>query len=71
VVEGRYDLIGPDGDIFLPQLWESSIQPGWNVSMALWPIPEKAQTTKPEEVTKDPAHNSDDGLGFVEVVEDS
>ncbi len=36
--EGHYDLIGPDGSIILPQAWEQIIQPGWNITMQMWPI---------------------------------
>ncbi|KAI1757591.1 hypothetical protein F4782DRAFT_135191 [Xylaria castorea] len=35
---GHYDLIGPDGMIILPSTWEEIIQPGWNISMHMWPI---------------------------------
>lgn len=38
VNEGHYDLIGPDGEIILPQVWEDVIQPGWSISMHLWRI---------------------------------
>jgi hypothetical protein len=27
VAEGHYDLIGPNGDIILPQVWETVIEP--------------------------------------------
>ncbi|KAF2142206.1 uncharacterized protein K452DRAFT_194906, partial [Aplosporella prunicola CBS 121167] len=27
VHEGHYDLVGPDGEIILPQIWETVIQP--------------------------------------------
>lgn len=37
VREGYYDLIGPDGDIILPVLWERFIRPGMQVSMRMWP----------------------------------
>lgn len=40
VGEGYYDLVGPNGDIILPQVWDSVIQPGWTITMHLWPIPE-------------------------------
>lgn len=40
VQKGHYDLIGPDETIILPQVWETTIQPGWSISMQLWPIPE-------------------------------
>lgn len=43
VAEGHYDLVGPDGDIILPQVWETVIiEPDWDTSMHMWPIPEKS-----------------------------
>ncbi|KAL3463759.1 hypothetical protein BJX64DRAFT_256111 [Aspergillus heterothallicus] len=41
VAEGHYDLIGPNGDIILPQVWETVLEPDWNITMHMWPIPEK------------------------------
>jgi len=38
VQEGQYDLIGPNGDILLPTLWEEIVEPGWAVTMHMWPI---------------------------------
>jgi hypothetical protein len=29
VLEGHCDLIGPVGEIILPQVWEESVKPGW------------------------------------------
>ncbi|KAH8763829.1 hypothetical protein BGZ57DRAFT_902929 [Hyaloscypha finlandica] len=40
VAEGHYDLIGPNGEIILPRVWETIIEPGWSISMYMWPIPE-------------------------------
>jgi hypothetical protein len=40
VQEGHYDLMGPDGTIILPQLWDTMIRPDWEVTMYMWPIPE-------------------------------
>jgi hypothetical protein len=40
VQEGHYDLVGPDGEIILPQVWEDMIKPGWAVTMHMWPMPE-------------------------------
>ncbi|KAK3368447.1 hypothetical protein B0H63DRAFT_76313 [Podospora didyma] len=37
VSDGHYDIIDPNGDIILPWLWERVVQPGWQVSMQLWP----------------------------------
>ena len=39
VDEGHYDLVGPDGEIILPQVWESMVQPGWAITMHMWPMP--------------------------------
>jgi hypothetical protein len=41
VAEGHYDLIGPNGDIILPQVWETVLEPDWTITMHMWPIPEK------------------------------
>jgi hypothetical protein len=38
VHQGHYDLVDPDGSIILPQLWESTIRPGLEISMHMWPI---------------------------------
>ncbi|KAF7549480.1 hypothetical protein G7Z17_g6360 [Cylindrodendrum hubeiense] len=38
VQEGHYDLIGPDGEIILPQVWERLVQPDWAVTMTMWPM---------------------------------
>ncbi|QIX00123.1 hypothetical protein AMS68_005640 [Peltaster fructicola] len=40
VLEGRYDLIGPDGEIILPQVWETTVKPGWEIEMVMWPMEE-------------------------------
>lgn len=40
VQSGHYDLIGPDGEIILPQVWETMIEPDWSITMTMWPMPE-------------------------------
>ena len=40
VVNGRYDLIGPDKEIIMPNYWESTVEPDMHITMMLWPIPE-------------------------------
>ncbi|KAJ5114578.1 hypothetical protein NUU61_000337 [Penicillium alfredii] len=47
VAEGHYDLIGPNGDIILPQVWETVIEPDWAITMHMWPIPEKPKEPDP------------------------
>ncbi|TVY47862.1 hypothetical protein LOCC1_G001976 [Lachnellula occidentalis] len=40
VQAGRYDLLGPDGDIILPNIWEAYIEPDMAITMHMWPMPE-------------------------------
>ncbi|KAK8207025.1 hypothetical protein IWZ01DRAFT_508952 [Phyllosticta capitalensis] len=47
VHNGHYDLVGPDGEIILPQIWEATVEPGWEVSMHMWPMEEPAPPPKP------------------------
>jgi len=53
VQEGHYNIIGPEGEIILPQFWETMISPGWEVSMHMWPMPEtpkkEGKEVKPDE----------------------
>jgi hypothetical protein len=41
VAEGHYDLVGPNGEIILPQVWETMIEPDWAITMHMWPLPEQ------------------------------
>ena len=43
---GHYDLIGPHGEIILPQVWEVTVEPDWQITMILWPPPEKKKSEK-------------------------
>ncbi|KAH7555664.1 hypothetical protein BM1_07287 [Bipolaris maydis] len=47
VHQGHYDLVGPDGQVILPQVWQALVQPGWNVTMHMWPMPEASQHAPP------------------------
>lgn len=38
VQSGHYDLLGPNGEIILPTVWEKVIQPDWNITMTMWPL---------------------------------
>ncbi|KAL8833627.1 MAG: hypothetical protein Q9176_007895 [Flavoplaca citrina] len=40
VSESHYDLMDPSGNIILPVVWEDVIEPGWTISMHMWPIEE-------------------------------
>ncbi|OCK79894.1 hypothetical protein K432DRAFT_298830 [Lepidopterella palustris CBS 459.81] len=37
---GHFDLVGGDGEIILPQLWETMIRPDAAITMHMWPMPE-------------------------------
>jgi hypothetical protein len=41
VADGHYDLVGPNGEIILPQVWETMIEPDWAITMHMWPLPEQ------------------------------
>jgi hypothetical protein len=43
VQEGHYDLVGPNGEIILPKVWETTIEPDWSISMHMWPMPEPSR----------------------------
>ncbi|KAF2787731.1 hypothetical protein K505DRAFT_316161 [Melanomma pulvis-pyrius CBS 109.77] len=38
VYEDRFDLINSDGWTILPKFWDSVIQPGWSITMQMWPM---------------------------------
>ena len=48
VLQGHYDLTGPDGEIILPQVWETMIQPDWEITMHMWPFDEHKAELKDE-----------------------
>lgn len=52
VAEGHYDLVGPNGDIILPQVWQTVIEPDWSITMHMWPIPEKPKEPEPPVVVE-------------------
>ena len=47
VAEGQYDLLGPKDEIIMPSIWESVIEPGWEITMHMWPIPEPPEGGAP------------------------
>lgn len=49
VHQGHYDLVGPDGEIILPQVWETMVQPDWAITMHMWPMPEPPPLEMPKE----------------------
>jgi hypothetical protein len=57
VTDGHYDLIAPNGEIILPQVWESIIQPGWSITMHMWPMPEPPNPIRPTQSFAPPSHH--------------
>ncbi|KAF7907787.1 uncharacterized protein EAF01_005373 [Botrytis porri] len=55
VNDGHYDLVGPTGEIILPQVWESVIEPGWLITMYMWPMPGPRRQA-PEPMPPRPGH---------------
>jgi hypothetical protein len=39
VREGHFDLLNADGEIIMPVYWDAMIQPGWSITMLMWPLP--------------------------------
>jgi hypothetical protein len=40
IQEGHYALMGPDGEIIFPRLWDAVIKPDWEVTKHMWPLPQ-------------------------------
>ena len=38
ILEGHYNLLDPNGDTLIPAIWEHSVEPGWTVTMAQFPL---------------------------------
>ena len=68
VAEGHYDLVGTNGEIILPQVWGTVIEPDMTITMHMWPMPEppKVEEAPPPEAGADvivvPEKKEDPGL---------
>ncbi|KAK2604232.1 hypothetical protein N8I77_007178 [Diaporthe amygdali] len=47
VQKGRYDLLGPDNTVILPETWESVVRPGMSITMKMWPNAEVSHGVSP------------------------
>lgn len=54
VADGNYDLVGPGGEIILPQIWEGVIQPGWQIKMHMPPSKEAPTEEKEKQLEPPP-----------------
>lgn len=52
IVTGSYDILGPTGEIILPEIWEAVIKPGWVVELRFWDYAE-AREGSPEDPNGD------------------
>jgi hypothetical protein len=57
VAENQYDLIGPGGEIILPQVWETTVKPDMAISMHMWPEPKRE--APPQHPNQGPRHPMD------------
>ncbi|TKA26324.1 hypothetical protein B0A50_05103 [Salinomyces thailandicus] len=55
VHHGHYDLTGPDGEIILPQVWDTMIQPDWEITMHMWPMPEPPKKSEKDRLAEEAA----------------
>ena len=51
VQAGHFDIMGPDDEIILPRVWPELVEPGWSISMHMWPM---AEELKPKEEAPPP-----------------
>lgn len=57
VNNGQYDLVSPDGEVILPQVWENVIEPGWTITMQMWPVfGSSSQAAEAPRVTRPPTN---------------
>jgi hypothetical protein len=40
VMQRRYDLLGPSGEVIMPHVWDAIVEPGWDITLKPWPAPE-------------------------------
>lgn len=66
---GHYDLIGPNGEIILPGVWDQVIEPDWAITMHMWPIeqprPDNPRFDRPLAPTKKHPRAGEPNLGEV------
>lgn len=53
VAAQRFDLLGPEGEIILPHVWETVIEQDWSITMHMWPIEEPKEEEPASEAVPD------------------
>jgi hypothetical protein len=56
VDKGHYDLVGPEGEIIMPEFWDTAVEPGISIKMMLWEI------RKEESMIEEIPPPGDDGI---------
>lgn len=57
--DGDYDLIGPNGDVIVPQVWGEIIEPYMVITMHMWSIPEQNEESKTSKLDAEaPSHSA-------------
>ncbi|KAI1075627.1 hypothetical protein F5B20DRAFT_374991 [Whalleya microplaca] len=54
VEAGHYDLLGPNGEVILPQIWQEVIEPGWAISMQMRPVNQPEPRSPPVRPSQPP-----------------
>ena len=36
--DGHYDILDPQGRVVLPSVWDAVVEPGWEITMWMWPM---------------------------------
>ena len=62
VALGHFDLVGPEGEIILPRVWEDSVEPGWSITMHMWPMAEKKTENESKQPEDRPGTQHRDGV---------
>lgn len=66
---GHYDLTGPDGEIILPQVWDTMVEPDWEITMHMWPMPEEKKPEKDDKILEEYGDHLAGMFGDLNIVE--
>lgn len=47
VMQRRYDLLGPSGEVIMAHVWDAIVEPGWDIILKPWPTPEPEANPPP------------------------
>lgn len=61
VQQGHYDLLGPDQEIILPQVWDRVIEPDSAITMVMWPMTNRGPPVVPGRPGGIPMHGGPPG----------